>query len=140
MSKQIRAISFSIDLKLLDIQQHQKTVIAKQEEIKKIIDKKRTTLNNAHANPTKILPEIEMNRMPFIIRLQQELDKLTGQIQQLHQEKQRLEQMEINLKTKLKRIANYTELKSQQAHQRALVQQNNLVDEWAIQQSTYDES
>ena len=140
MNKHMKALKFKLDMELHEIQVQQRSLDEAIEKANKTIDSNDKKLNNTHKRPTRIIPEVEISRMGFILQLQQELDDLITQVQDLHQEKARLNTMEIHLKTKLKRLEKLAERKHLQAAQLHHIQENNRLDEWVIQQGVSHEN
>lgn len=82
--------------------------------------------------PTTILPEQEMARLQFILKQQQEQDKLNTSKIDLNAELTMLQKKQMRLKTDLKRIELYQSKQHQQLRQQALTEQYKQADEWSL--------
>ncbi len=90
-------------------------------------------IRNSCIIPAAILPEIEVVRLHFILREQQNQDERNVQKTDLESQHRALKLQQIRLNTELKLLEKYQARQRKQQQQQALMIQQNNSDEWILQ-------
>lgn len=140
MSKTIEAIQYQLKTKLRKLLDEKIQITVQIAELNKAIDKNQSSINNSPSNSLMIIPELEIAKMSFFIRTQNELNQLEQEIGLKNQELARLDTMEIRLNTELKLIERFQEKKSQSQIQKTQKLNQNQLDEWVTQRGVVHEN
>jgi hypothetical protein len=82
--------------------------------------------------PKNLLPEQEMARLSFTIRQQKQMDDLFARSSDLIQQKNRLQELNLRLKTELAMLEKHQEKKALAALKKNQVLQQNHLDEMVL--------
>lgn len=133
MNKNLRAMQYKLILNLEALLREKTAIIDDLVKLNKNIDKKRASINNSAQFSVQIIPELEIAKMNFFIRTQDELNQLESNLSGKNQELARLNTMEIQINIELKLIDNYACKLRQGEQQVQQSRQDKQLDEWVIQ-------
>ncbi|MFC3909488.1 hypothetical protein ACFORL_10450 [Legionella dresdenensis] len=135
MNKTLAALKTRIDWQLNEVKQQQAVL---NEEITVLDEQMQVNagqISEACASPVYLLPEQEIARLNFVIRQQQLQDELTRKKDQLMTQQEILRQKQTRLGTELKMLEKYLEQKAKEHAKNQEKEQQNFIDEWAIQRN-----
>lgn len=136
MNKPLTALTTKLTWQLNILYEQFQVVQNQIHELEQQLQSLETQIKNAYPVSIIINPELEMNRLNFIVQQGEKKVELTDRLKNKQYEENILKEKIQRIKTELKILENYIEREELSKKKQEKKKQDDLIDEWVIQKDS----